>query len=75
MLDTDNVHPNFKKASMHQKLELRDLERNGMEVTLTGYSPSIIRGQRIYVQIYTSNQTEKSMMDNKNRDGGLSFYP
>lgn len=71
MLDTDNVHPNFKKASMHQKLELRDLERNGMEVTLKGYSPSIIRGQRIYVQIYTSNQTEKSMMDNKNRDGGL----
>ena len=52
---TENMHKNYNYAEVCNKLNLAEIDKYGLTVTLTGFNPQITRFQKKYVAIYTKN--------------------
>lgn len=70
---TENMHKNYNYAEICNKLNLREINKYGLSVVLTGFNPQITRFQKKYVAIYTQSFMVKSdIMDKEIEDEGQS---
>lgn len=57
---TDNVHKNYNYAEICNALNLEEIDKYGLSITIPGFNPAITRFQKKYIAIYTHNIFVKS---------------
>ncbi len=57
---TDNMHKNYNYAEICNMLNLNEIDKYGIDVTLAGFNPQITRFQKKYVAIYTRSPFVKA---------------
>ena len=70
---TENMHKNYNYSEICNRLNLQEINKYGLTVTLAGFNPQITRFQKKYVAIYTQSFMIKSdVMDKEAEEEGQS---
>lgn len=65
---TDNMHKNYNYSEICNRLNLQEIEKYGINVTLAGFNPQIMRYQKKYVAIYSHSYFAAMDVDSMNAD-------
>lgn len=65
---TENMHKNYNYAEICNMMNLKEIDKYGLNVTLAGFNPQITRFQKKYVAIYTQSFMVKSDSMDKETD-------